>query len=138
MPEPLARASRALGSAVPFLTCRRFGSGCLPGCDLLGAGRHSEETFAGSGLTAPARAARRSESEASRQLAFSQDLAREKEEISWCHDTQRGGAGEAGSELTQRLERELGSSGAREQESRTSHGSQPLGELGTPPRFRMK
>lgn len=98
MPGPPAPASRALGSAVPLPAAASAPAASRAAISLVQAG--GAGTFAGSGLTAPARAAHRSESEASRQLAFSQDLAREKKEISWCHDTQRGGAGEAGSELT--------------------------------------
>lgn len=114
MPGPPAPASRALGSAVPLPAAASAPAASRAAISLVQAGGGAG-TFAGSGLTAPARAAHRSESEASRQLAFSQDLAREKKEISWCHDTQRGGAGEAGSELTRRLKRGLASSGAREQ-----------------------
>lgn len=77
MPEPLVPASKALASAVPLPAAGLAPAASLAAISLVQAGR-SEETFAGSGLTAPARAAHGSESEPRRQLAFSQDLAREK------------------------------------------------------------
>lgn len=97
---PGAGKQRAEQRAV--LTCRRISSRCLPGlqypwCGLAGSWRSPSRVR---GSPAGERAALRSESEARRRLAFSLDLASEKEKMSWCRDTRRGGAEEAGGERT--------------------------------------
>lgn len=67
--------------------------------------------------------------EAGRRLALSLDLANEKEKISWCRDTRRGGAGGSGERADPKAPARAGwGLGRALAESRTPHASQALYE----------
>lgn len=88
--------SLELGSAAP-LPADGVAPAASRDCDFLGEGWQERRALRRFGADWPReRAAHRSESEASRQLLFSLDLARKKAKISWCRDTRRGGAGRRG------------------------------------------
>lgn len=117
------------------LTCCGFGSGCLSGCNFLGAGWQEPGALRRFGADWPGRELRRAQS----PKPAARLILPEKRNGLVGADTRRGGAGEAGREQTQRFGPELWGSGAGDQ-SRAPHSgpSHLASQERTPWRFKLK